>query len=41
MSRTWIDVSDFMNSIFSDRKTADSIVGREDMFARELYTWVP
>jgi len=39
LSRTWIDVSDFMNSIFSDRKTADSIVGREDMFARELYTW--
>lgn len=39
LSRTWIDVSDFMNSIFTDRKAADSIVGREDMFARDLFTW--
>lgn len=39
LSRAWIDVSDFMNSVFTDRKTADSIVGREDMFAREIYTW--
>lgn len=39
LSKAWIDVSDFMNSIFRDRKTADSFVGREDMFARELYTW--
>lgn len=39
LSKAWIDVSDFMNSIFTDRKAADSIVGREDMFAREIYTW--
>jgi len=39
LSKAWIDVSDFMNSIFTDRKAADSIVGREDMFAREIFTW--
>lgn len=39
LSRAWIDVSDFMNSIFTDRKAADSIIGREDMFAREIHTW--
>ena len=39
LSKAWIDVSDFMNSIFTDRNLADSIVGREDMFAREINTW--
>lgn len=39
LSRTWIDVGDFMNSIFTDRAAARAIVGREDMFVRELFTW--
>lgn len=39
LSQAWLNVGDFMNTIFSDREVAKSIVGREDMFVRELFIW--
>ena len=36
LSRAWIDGSDFMNSVFTDREAADRIIGREDKFLRAV-----